>query len=37
VATSIGRPLLIGGGVILGGVVLWRLLRKPAPQPAVGA
>jgi len=33
VATSIGKPLLIGGGVLLGGVVLWRLLRKPAPAP----
>jgi hypothetical protein len=37
VLTSIGKPLLLGGGVILGGVVLWRLLRKPDAQPAGGA
>jgi hypothetical protein len=34
VASGIGKPILIGGSVILGGFLLWRLVRRPAVAEA---
>ena len=34
VTSGLGKPILLAGGVVLGGILLWRWLR-PAPTPAL--